>query len=77
MHLCYCMIHCNILLYVLYWTQNININLFLGRPKMFVWMPKMFVGGQKCLCGCLNSVSSPQSSLVDEAIQVVEVLVAS
>ena len=31
----------------------------------------------ECLCECLNSVSSPQSSLADEPIQVVEVLVAS
>ena len=61
LHLCYSMIHCNILLYVLYWTQNIDINIFLGD--------------QKCVCGCLNSVSSPKNSLVDEAIEVVEVLV--
>ena len=43
MHLCYSMIHCNILLYVLYWTQNIDINIFLGRPKMFVWMLKLSI----------------------------------
>ena len=44
MHLCYSMIHSNILLYVLHWTQNIYINIFVGRLK--------------CLYGCLNSVSS-------------------
>ena len=44
MNLCYSMIHSNILLYVLYWTQNIDIKKFLGRLK--------------CLYGCLNSVSS-------------------
>ena len=61
MHLCYSMIHCNILLYVLYCTQNIDINILL-KAKKFKWMLKL--------------VSSPQSSLVVEAIQVVAVYLA-